>query len=111
MVTGCEGRVNRTVDAHALTPHPQSTPHRPEQVLAPQDSYTGTFSQEYVQASLRDPDGTVADWGFYAGSEAHQSDLDLDGRPGYFWPGTLEDAPAGFDPRTFDADDLKPWVP
>ena len=32
-------------------------------------------------------------------------DLDTDGVPDYFWPGSLEDAPKGFQSDNYDADD------
>ncbi len=60
---------------------------------------------------LTDRDGTVADPGIYGGDGGDGWDLDNDGVPDYFWPGTLDDAPAGFSPDAYDPDDLDPTVP
>ena len=57
-----------------------------------------------------DEDGTPADMGCFGSVEGAAWDLDSDGRPNYFWPGTLEDAPSGFDPADFDADDMDPSI-
>ncbi len=35
-------------------------------------------------------------------------DLDGDGFPDYFWPGTWEDAPAGFLPQDYDCTPSSP---
>jgi len=58
----------------------------------------------------RDPDGSRADIGAYGGSEGAEMDLDGDGFPDWFWPGTIDQAPDGFDPADFDCDDLDPAV-
>jgi hypothetical protein len=33
-------------------------------------------------------------------------DIDDDGYPNYFWPGTITDAPDGVEPSDYDADDF-----
>lgn len=53
-----------------------------------------------------DPDGSPSDIGLYGGVAADGFDLDGDGYPDYFWPGTIYDVPEGFDPVEFDCDDL-----
>jgi len=60
--------------------------------------------------ALTDPDGSRADPGAFGGPGGASWDVDLDGLMDYFWPGTLEDAPSGFDPTQFDANDLDPTV-
>lgn len=57
-----------------------------------------------------DVDGSRSDLGSYGGSEGDGWDLDLDGYPDWFWPGTLEDAPDGFSPTDYDLDDLESVV-
>jgi len=52
-----------------------------------------------------DPDGSRPDIGIYGGPDADAWDRDGDGRPDYFWPGAIDDAPSGFDPSDYDADD------
>ncbi len=65
-----------------------------------------------------DPDGSLPDLGAFGGPCAEVADvdndgiidcygwdIDLDGVPGYWWPGTLDDAPDGFSPSNYDADD------
>ena len=52
-----------------------------------------------------DADGSSADIGSYGGPNGGAWDLDDDGYPDYFWPGTLDDAPQGFDASDYDADD------
>jgi hypothetical protein len=56
--------------------------------------------------ATQDPDLTRSDMGMFAGSDADLWDLDQDGRPAYFWPGSWNDAPLGFDSEDFDCDDL-----
>ena len=68
-----------------------------------------------------DPDGSPPDIGSYGGPCADGVDLDGDGTldcPGwdldgdgyndYFWPGSIDDAPDGFDPNDYDMDDRDP---
>lgn len=57
-----------------------------------------------------DPDTTAADIGIFGGPDADTIDFDLDEVPDYFWPGTLLDAPVGFDPADYDCDDQDPEV-
>ncbi len=57
-----------------------------------------------------DPDGTNADMGNYGGGNAVRWDLDHDGFLDYFWPGYLDDAPAGYDPADYDRDDTNAAV-
>ena len=52
-----------------------------------------------------DPDGSRSDIGIYGGPDADDWDRDGDGWSDYFWPGTVDDAPNGFDPSAYDADD------
>ena len=54
---------------------------------------------------LTDPYGTRSDLGAYGGASGDGYDLDGDGFPAYLWPGTLADAPTGFDPAAYDCDD------
>jgi hypothetical protein len=53
-----------------------------------------------------DPDGTTTDIGAYGGDQAGQYDLDSDGRPDYFWPGTISQPPSGFSSSSYDCNDL-----
>jgi len=55
-----------------------------------------------------DRDSSRSDMGCYGGPGGATWDLDQDGWPDWFWPGTLANAPEGFDPADFDADDSKP---
>ncbi len=55
--------------------------------------------------AIFDPDRSPSDVGAFGGPSADDWDLDADGYPNWFWPGTLQDAPTGFDPADFDADD------
>ncbi len=57
-----------------------------------------------------DPDGSRSDMGIYGGLEADGWDRDGDTFPDYFWPGTLEDVPQGFDVSDYDRDDSDPTV-
>jgi hypothetical protein len=57
-----------------------------------------------------DPDGSRSDMGPYGGPDGDKWDLDWDGYPNYFWPGTIHDAPLGFYEEDFDCDDRDPWV-
>lgn len=52
-----------------------------------------------------DVDGSKADIGCYGGADAAQRDMDGDTVPDWFWPGTLEMAPVGFDPEDYDCDE------
>ena len=52
-----------------------------------------------------DADGTTADLGIYGGTNGSIWDLDLDGFPNYFWPGTLSDLPPGYSASDYDTDD------
>ncbi len=56
--------------------------------------------------SLLDVDGSRSDPGIYGGPEGDGWDLDLEGYPDWFWPGTLDAAPEGFQPSDCDRDDL-----
>jgi len=73
----------------------------------PVDLHLSLFSSlvDTGDSSLTDPDGSRADPGAFGGPDEGSWDVDLDGVMDYFWPGTLEDAPSGFDPALFDADD------
>ncbi len=55
-----------------------------------------------------DPDGSRNDVGVFGGPLADHWDLDADGWPAYFWPGTYEQAPEGVTVGTFDCDDQDP---
>ena len=57
---------------------------------------------------LVDPDGSPSDIDMYGGPYAGTIDLDRDGYPDCFWPGTLEDAPAGFNASDYDCGDHGP---
>jgi hypothetical protein len=61
-------------------------------------------------AALTDADGSRSDMGLYGGEGGDQLDRDGDGVFDYFWPGTRSDAPSGFDPADWDADDSDPTV-
>ncbi|MFM7201659.1 MAG: MopE-related protein [Myxococcota bacterium] len=52
-----------------------------------------------------DPDGTTTDIGAYGGDQAGQYNLDSDGRPDYFWPGTINQPPSGFSSSSYDCND------
>jgi hypothetical protein len=54
---------------------------------------------------VTDLDGSRSDIGAFGGEAGGGWDLDQDGVFDYFWPGTIDDSPAGFDPSTYDADD------
>lgn len=56
-------------------------------------------------ADYNDVDGSRSDLGIYGGPEGDRWNRDGDGYRDYFWPGALEDAPAGFDPAEYDLDD------
>jgi hypothetical protein len=60
--------------------------------------------------TVLDPDGSRADMGPYGGPDGDKWDLDWDGYPNYFWPGTIHDAPLGFYEEDYDCDDRDPWV-
>ena len=55
-----------------------------------------------------DPDGSPADVGLFGGESSDEFDLDGDGYPAYYWPGTYYDAPAGVTRAAFDCEDLLP---
>ncbi len=57
-----------------------------------------------------DPDGSPASMGCFGGPAGDAWDLDGDGFPDYFWPGTLDEAPQAVDPAHYDRDDLDPTV-
>lgn len=59
---------------------------------------------------LRDRDGSPSDLGIYGGPLGASWDRDADGYRDYFWPGQLDDAPAGVNPSRYDADDADPAV-
>lgn len=61
--------------------------------------------------SQKDADGTRSDLGMFGGPEGGLWDADLDGLPGYFWPGQYSDAPATVDPTLFEANDLDALLP
>lgn len=61
--------------------------------------------------SLKDADGTRSDPGMFGGPEGGLWDADLDGLPGYFWPGQYADAPGTVDPTLFEANDLVGLLP
>jgi hypothetical protein len=52
-----------------------------------------------------DADGSRSDIGLYGGEFGDGIDADLDGVFDYFWPGTIDDAPPGFDPADYDRND------
>ena len=52
-----------------------------------------------------DLDGSREDIGIYGNAGGALWDRDQDGFPDWFWPGTIEDAPEGFSPADYDADD------
>ena len=52
-----------------------------------------------------DPDGSRADIGLYGGPDADDWDSDRDGFNAYFWSGTIDDAPEGFNQALYDKDD------
>ncbi|MFM7201006.1 MAG: hypothetical protein ACKO6N_09470, partial [Myxococcota bacterium] len=56
-------------------------------------------------SSERDPDDSEADIGLFGGAGADDFDRDNDGSFDYFWPGTWQDAPSGFDRNDYDCDD------
>lgn len=47
-------------------------------------------------------DGTQADQGIFGGASGGYFDLDFDGYPNWFWPGTLYATPTGFQVEDFD---------
>lgn len=53
----------------------------------------------------QDPDATRMDMGLYGGPEGDGWDRDLDGWHDWFWPGSRDNAPQGFLPSDYDADD------
>jgi len=55
-----------------------------------------------------DPDGSRADIGIYGGPDADRWDYDGDGYYAYFWPGTAEDVPEGFNSENWDSNDKNP---
>jgi len=57
-----------------------------------------------------DPDGSLSDIGVFGGILADRFDLDLDEYPDYFWPGTIDDVPTGFEPTDYDSNDLDPMI-
>ncbi len=57
---------------------------------------------------VHDPDASRSDLGIYGGPVADQWDRDRDGYPDYFWPGTIDQPPEGFDPAAYDANDTDP---
>jgi len=59
-------------------------------------------------ADILDPDGSRSDIGYYGGPAASSHDLDGDGVPDWFWPGSLEAPPAGFSAEEFDENDQDP---
>ena len=63
-----------------------------------------------VDQYVHDGDGSRIDMGYFGGPGGGELDLDLDGYPGYFWPGTFEDCPIGFYCTNYDRDDLNPNV-
>ncbi len=58
--------------------------------------------------SADDVDGSTADIGLYGGPLGDLWDLDWDGVGDYFWPGTIQDAPQGFNPADYDCAPLDP---
>lgn len=54
---------------------------------------------------VMDRDGSKGDLGIYGGPFGSTWDRDQDGLPDYFWPGTLDDAPNGYDQGAYDEDD------
>lgn len=56
-------------------------------------------------ASVSDPEGSRSDPGIFGGPLADEWDRDGDGVPAWFWPGTIDDAPEGYDPAKWDSDD------
>lgn len=84
----------------------------PEGAERPPDlhlSITSALIDQGIEGQL-DVDGTRADLGLYAGEGGDGWDLDGDGLPAWFWPGTYEDAPDGFSPDAYDRDDLDETV-
>jgi hypothetical protein len=78
----------------------------------PTDLHLATTSQAVNAGdpALIDPDCTRSDIGAYGGDQGDEWDLDGDGSPDWFWPGTIADAPAGFDPAEWDCDDMDAGV-
>lgn len=56
----------------------------------------------------QDADLSRSDMGAYGGEGGGRWDLDEDGYPLYFWPGTWSQAPLGVDPLLYDCDDQDP---
>ncbi len=56
----------------------------------------------------QDVDGSTADIGIFGGALGGGWDLDWDDIPDYFWPGTIQDAPEGFDMADYDCAPLDP---
>lgn len=57
-----------------------------------------------------DADGSPPDLGLYGGAAGAQWDIDVDGLPEYFWPGTWSEAPDGIRNTLFDQDDLTSFL-
>lgn len=53
-----------------------------------------------------DPDGSRQDLGLYGGPEGDDWDRDGDGIPDYFWPGSLQAPPAGFEAAGWEDEHL-----
>ncbi|KKR09274.1 MAG: lipoprotein [Candidatus Peregrinibacteria bacterium GW2011_GWF2_39_17] len=78
-----------------------------------QDGYHIARTSPFVNAgdpAILDPDGSMSDIGLFGGPGADGLDPDMDGWPAYFWPGEIEDAPAGFDSGDYDRDSFSPLV-
>lgn len=72
---------------------------------------TDSWLRDADLSDVTDPDGSPGDIGCYGGIEGASWDLDVDGYPAYFWPGTYEQWPDGISPELYDSDDGDPSVP
>lgn len=67
---------------------------------------SGTICGTKVSPDLLvDPDASAPDQGIFGGPEGGSWDLDEDGFFDYFWPGSIDDVPPGFDSADWDCDD------
>jgi len=99
-----------TLDPSVLTVEPGLLAYDPEGLLSNLHLALDSPLVNAGDPGVSDVDGTRADLGAYGGHTGGLWDRDLDGVFDWFWPGTLEDAPAGFDPDDYDADDSDPAV-
>lgn len=71
-------------------------------------SKTSSLINRGGSAGGLDTDGTLLDFGVYGGPDGGSWDRDFDGKPDYFWPGTITDAPAGFSSASYDCAEEDP---